>query len=395
MSFKVKLHSYGDAQAGEFKKIGTWTFEETYKYTFIQELDPDQIERSNVDVIAILKDYILDIAEPSMSATYFPPTNQEPLEGDIMIPINKFKSHSDNIATDFNFDDIKSNIKNKIQEIVQLKRVLKEAKNRAEAAEAAAARANKQREIAEKAAARANEQREVAQQDAARANKQREVAQQREQKQLKKTRECFNEKLELEKRTKDRIKNQNTRIRILESQVKGSEGEGDLILSLDFDNLNQFGGNQIMAVKTDSEKPIDIKDEEGKIYRAYVGSVGSKFINMTENETKLNEAKTAVKQAQTRAKAAQAAQVAQTQEAVEQEKKSCLEQIAKAVEQEKEKGSQQTREAVEAAAARANEQIAKAVEQQQKKDFQEIQSKSQEIYRLGKKIRQLEEASKQ
>ena len=293
MSFKVKLHSYGGGQAKEFKKIGTWKFEETYKYTFIEELDPDQIERSDLDVIAILKDYILDIAEPSMSATYFPFTNQEPLEGDIMIPINKFKSHSDNIATDFNFDDIKFNIKNKIQEIVQLKRVLKEAKDRAEAAEAAAARANKQREIAEKAAARANEQREVAQQDAARANKQREVAQQREQKQLKKTRECFNEKLKLEKRTKDRITIKDKRIERLESQVRGSEGEGDLILSLDFDNLNQFGGNKIMAVKTDSNEPIDIKDG-GKTYRAYVGS---EFINMTENKTKLNKAKEEAKAA--------------------------------------------------------------------------------------------------
>ena len=398
MSFKVKLHSYGGAQAEEFKKtdsnkIGNFRTNNNnnkYEYQFSENVDPDVKKNPNkwfnekdfADIIKRITGLKINLQN---DANKIFKTTDNGRTGTIHL------NPSDNklLESLINLKDIKKNIKKninlqeqqKLEVKKQARQAVQEAQLRAEAAEAAKARANEQiAQVKAKAA------------QAAQAAKAAQEAQEAQIRQIR------------TKADKQLIKCMNDRRKL--KPVSVSEGEGDLILSLDFDNLNQFGGSKIMAVETDSNKPINLSSENGNKYSAYVGS---KFINMTGDKIKLNEAQEKVKiaekqvhqgvqaqqEAQVRAEAAQAAQVRAeaahtalvaeiTQVKAQAKKAAEAAQIAEATCTQIKKKKQEAQKAQEVAEATHKAQLAEAreakeaaevQERQQKKAFQKQQKK--------------------
>ena len=132
MSFKIKINQY----EGELEDIGDYkNVRGKYEYTFNPKIDPDQTARPHEIIQPHLKKYISDVNTEQKEAIYFPSKDGKKT-GDIMVPEEVAGKIRNELPTVLNIDDIKSNIQNKIQEIVQLKQVLKEVNVRAEAAEA-------------------------------------------------------------------------------------------------------------------------------------------------------------------------------------------------------------------------------------------------------------------
>jgi flagellar biosynthesis GTPase FlhF len=269
MSFKVKINQYG----GEMIKIGTYKRDEdnTYKYLFTNDIDPDQKFRSHAEITKHLKIYVPDIDSMNKQSVYFP-SNDNYKTGNVMIPKDKFEKQI--LASLLNYDDVSNGIDKLINSQVsnsQLETEKAKAKEQLKKVQEAQKRAEKEAQVrnsqletekakakeleaqlkkvqeAKKRAEREAQEREIqlkrAEKEAQKSEtqlKKVEDAKKRVEKEAQKLDLKFKANIEETKKLKVELQKKTDALELqtrLRRAAVDSQSEGNLILSIDLDDL--------------------------------------------------------------------------------------------------------------------------------------------------------------